>query len=342
MAFDVGFFRFAVPPWIGMNTRPPLPPQHVALHACAAVQAGAIGLLGLGMNHVGRPAGAGRAPGARRPAAPKAKAVIYIFLSGGLAQHDSFDMKPDAPDAIRGEFKPIATAHARHPDLRAPADAGRAQPPVGAGAVDGASVSRAFGRPPADAHRPDAAAAGLRRQQAQADRLALDRRDRQRGLPAAQQPAAGRRAARDADPSHGPRDSRPVRRRDGLAAQPDVRRGYAASTPRSYGAWPEYGFHHARGQREARGLHVSRRRTCRCPQGSDASRFNERLDLLESIGRQQAAARAGRRERTFDRHRQQAVSLLADRKTQQAFDVHAAPTPRRTIATAATRSAGRC
>jgi hypothetical protein len=40
---------------------------------------------------------------------PKAKAVIYIFLSGGLAQHDSFDMKPDAPDGIRGEFKPIAT-----------------------------------------------------------------------------------------------------------------------------------------------------------------------------------------------------------------------------------------
>ena len=35
---------------------------------------------------------------------------IYIFLSGGLAQHDSFDMKPDAPADIRGEFKPIATA----------------------------------------------------------------------------------------------------------------------------------------------------------------------------------------------------------------------------------------
>ena len=40
---------------------------------------------------------------------PRAKSVIYIFLSGGLAQHDSFDLKPDAPDNIRGEFKPIAT-----------------------------------------------------------------------------------------------------------------------------------------------------------------------------------------------------------------------------------------
>jgi Protein of unknown function (DUF1501) len=32
-----------------------------------------------------------------------------ILLSGGLGQHDSFDMKPEAPDKIRGEFKPIDT-----------------------------------------------------------------------------------------------------------------------------------------------------------------------------------------------------------------------------------------
>ena len=48
-------------------------------------------------------------PTSRRRKEPAAKAVIYIFLSGGLAQHDSFDMKPDAPDLIRGEFRPIAT-----------------------------------------------------------------------------------------------------------------------------------------------------------------------------------------------------------------------------------------
>jgi hypothetical protein len=35
--------------------------------------------------------------------------VIYIFLSGGLSQLDSFDLKPDAPADIRGEFRPIAT-----------------------------------------------------------------------------------------------------------------------------------------------------------------------------------------------------------------------------------------
>ena len=40
----------------------------------------------------------------------KAKSVIVILLSGGIGQHDSFDMKPDAPELIRGEFKPISTA----------------------------------------------------------------------------------------------------------------------------------------------------------------------------------------------------------------------------------------
>ncbi len=43
-------------------------------------------------------------------ASARGRAVIYIFLSGGLAQQDSFDLKPDAPEDIRGEFKPIATS----------------------------------------------------------------------------------------------------------------------------------------------------------------------------------------------------------------------------------------
>ncbi len=71
------------------------------------IQAGAIGLLGLGMNHVA--ALKALAAASPQPVAGKAKRVIYIFLSGGLAQHESFDMKPDAPAEIRGEFKPIAT-----------------------------------------------------------------------------------------------------------------------------------------------------------------------------------------------------------------------------------------
>lgn len=37
------------------------------------------------------------------------KAVIMVYLSGGLSHYDSFDMKPAAPAEVRGEFKPVAT-----------------------------------------------------------------------------------------------------------------------------------------------------------------------------------------------------------------------------------------
>ncbi len=43
------------------------------------------------------------------PARSSHKSVIMVYLSGGLAHQDTFDLKPDAPAGIRGEFKPIAT-----------------------------------------------------------------------------------------------------------------------------------------------------------------------------------------------------------------------------------------
>ena len=44
-----------------------------------------------------------------RAAAPRAKSMILVFLTGAPSHIDTFDMKPNAPEAIRGEFKPIAT-----------------------------------------------------------------------------------------------------------------------------------------------------------------------------------------------------------------------------------------
>jgi hypothetical protein len=38
------------------------------------------------------------------------KSVIVVYLSGGLAHQDTFDLKPNAPAEVRGEFKPIPTA----------------------------------------------------------------------------------------------------------------------------------------------------------------------------------------------------------------------------------------
>ncbi|HWB09810.1 MAG TPA: DUF1501 domain-containing protein [Pirellulales bacterium] len=54
---------------------------------------------------------AARAQGAAAGASgrPRAKSVILLLLTGGAAQQDTFDLKPDAPEAVRGDFKPIDT-----------------------------------------------------------------------------------------------------------------------------------------------------------------------------------------------------------------------------------------
>jgi hypothetical protein len=44
-----------------------------------------------------------------RPPRGRAKGVILLYLQGGPATQDMFDLKPDAPSGIRSEFKPIAT-----------------------------------------------------------------------------------------------------------------------------------------------------------------------------------------------------------------------------------------
>lgn len=40
----------------------------------------------------------------------RAKACIVLFLLGGPPQHETWDPKPNAPQEVRGEFRPIATA----------------------------------------------------------------------------------------------------------------------------------------------------------------------------------------------------------------------------------------
>jgi len=37
----------------------------------------------------------------------RAKSVILVYLGGGLSHHDSFDMKPEAIEDIRGKYQPI-------------------------------------------------------------------------------------------------------------------------------------------------------------------------------------------------------------------------------------------
>jgi len=69
------------------------------------LQVGYSGLLGVGLPTLF--ARRARAGAVSPPAAPKS--VIIVFLTGAASHLDMFDMKPDAPEAIRGEFRPIAT-----------------------------------------------------------------------------------------------------------------------------------------------------------------------------------------------------------------------------------------
>jgi len=77
-------------------------PLDVTLNRRQALVAGALGTVGLSLPRLLAAEGA----------TPKAKArsVLLIVPWGGPGQMDTLDMKPDAPEEIRGDFMPIATS----------------------------------------------------------------------------------------------------------------------------------------------------------------------------------------------------------------------------------------
>src|SRR5262249_47352496 len=71
---------------------------------------GGLSLLGLGLADSLRADETHRSPPAGAKAGKsfgKAKACILLYLYGSPSQLETFDMKPDAPAEIRGEFRPI-------------------------------------------------------------------------------------------------------------------------------------------------------------------------------------------------------------------------------------------
>jgi Protein of unknown function (DUF1501) len=70
------------------------------LHRRYLLKIGAFGLAGAAL------------PGLTQANPPRARArsVIFLYQFGGPSHHDTFDMKPDAPENIRGEFHPVATS----------------------------------------------------------------------------------------------------------------------------------------------------------------------------------------------------------------------------------------
>ena len=81
-------------------------PQSAARGRREFLRAGSLGLFGLGLNDLL----AGRAVAASPERIARAKACIVLFMWGGPAQQDTWDMKPDAPAEYRGEFQPISTS----------------------------------------------------------------------------------------------------------------------------------------------------------------------------------------------------------------------------------------
>ncbi|MCA9177370.1 MAG: DUF1501 domain-containing protein [Planctomycetales bacterium] len=295
----------ASPPW-----------HHPQVTRRAAIQAGSIGLLGLGMNHVdalrGADVGGGRYA--------RAKSVIYIFLSGGLAQHDSFDPKPDAPDDVRGEFKPIATQtpglqicehlpmlaqrseqwalvrslthpYNEHSDGHLVMMTGRSMLPPG--------FNRSTPKP---SDWPSIAAIANTVMQPPNNlppAVVLPERLVHRSGRVIPGQFAGLMGTHQ-DPWF-------------IDAAP-----FNAKT---YGAYPEYEFHHARG-RETTADMKFQAPNLSLPHGFTPGKLQDRLSLLGHLDDQRRAFDTAASVQTFDRHRQAVLSLLTDTETQKAFDVH--------------------
>jgi hypothetical protein len=297
--------------------------RHPAVSRRTAVQAGAVGLLGLGMNHWD---GLTEAVAGRTEAAGggSAKACIYIFLSGGLAQQDSFDLKPEAPDTVRGEFNPIATATpgieiCEHLPMLAQRSnrwslvrslthptnghtlghfymlTGRSTKPTGfrgdrqPRSTDWPSIASVVGDvvPPRNDNLPPAV-------------VLPERLVHWSGgtIPG----AYGGMMGRDRDPFF-------------IEAT-------SYGDPFWRGAYPEYTFHQLpKKNPTSREPTVFQAPNLKLEAGMPARRFQGRLKLLDSLDRQRRALEQSAETEQYDRHRQSAISLLADGKMRNIIDV---------------------
>jgi hypothetical protein len=281
-----------------------------------ALQAGAVGLLNLCLGELNA-LRSGEPPGSSRRSAG---GVIYIFLSGGLAQHESFDPKPDAPDAIRGEFGTIPT---RTPGFRVCEHL-----PLLASRSDKWACVRSL------THKTNDHSAGHHI-------MLTGRSDLPPGFnPSQPKPTDHPSLAAVATAVTRPRNNLPPaivlpeklvhnsgrvipgqfagvmgRHRDPWFLEASL------FESKAYGAYPQYEFDH-----QERAYAPKRKGfvipDLSLPEGVDPTRFDARLDVLRHIDRQRETldAAAG----TFDRSRQDAVSLLTDARVRKAFDLNRA------------------
>ncbi len=290
--------------------------DHAPVSRRAALQAGAIGLLGLGSNHLQGLRAATVADGATPSG--KAKSCIFIFLSGGLAQQDSFDMKPDAPEDIRGEFRPIST---KTPGLQICEHL-----PMLAERSELWAICRSLTHGSND--------------HSAAHHIMLTGHSQ---LPTGFQPNANSRSDRPSITSivgrtMGSQNNLPTAvvlperlvHNSGrvIPGQHAGQMGAAydpwmfAASPfhnTAYGAFPEYSFdHQQRGKGDDRTFQTPK---LTLPEGLGLREVSGRLELLETLRSQREQLERFAQVADFDRLRQGAVSLLTDQTVHQALDV---------------------
>lgn len=293
--------------------------QHVRMPRREAIQIGAVGILGLGMNHLAGLREARAADGLLPRG--KAKKCIFIFLSGGLAQHESFDMKPDAPEDIRGEFKPIAT---KTPGLQIcehlPMLADRSNKWAVCRSLTHGSNDHSAGHhimltghsqlpvgfDPNSPKRTDRASIASIVGYAQGRRNNLP--------PAVVLPERLVHSTGRVIPGQGSGEMGPQHEPWFIEASP------FHST--SYGAFPEFSFDHQdRGKPDQRLFQAPQ---LNLPAGLGMREVSGRLQLLDTLQHQARSLERHAETEQFDRLRQSTVSLLTDAKIHDAVDVRAA------------------
>ena len=288
--------------------------SHPGVSRRGALQVGAIGILGLGLNHLT----ALRQARAATPGEPgRAKSCIFIFLSGGLSQHESFDMKPEAPQDVRGEFRPTATrtpglqicehlpllarrsehwalcrslthgsnehSAAHHIMLTGRSDLPTGFSPNRSARTDHPSIAATLGRVAPRHNLPPAV-------------VLPERLVHSSGRVIPGQHAGAMGAAHDpwmveASPFHNT----------------------------SYGAYPEYSFDHQdRGKPDPRVFEAPQ---LNLPHGLGLRELGGRLELLQTLRQQRRALGQFAETEGFDALRQGAVTLLTDARVRQALDV---------------------
>lgn len=294
------------------------PYAHPLISRRTAVQAGAVGLLGLGSNHLS----ALREAAAATSTSATPRSVIYIFLSGGLGQHDSFDMKPLAPDNIRGEFQPIAT---RTPGIEIcehlPRLAARSHLWSLVRSLTHPSNDHSLGHHIMLTGRSTAPPTFNGNKPMPGDfpsiaSIAGDLTTRRNNLPpAVVLPERLIHRTGRVIPGQFAGEMGPRRDPWFIDASP--------FNSETYGAYPEYEFHHARGAERSKSLKFQAPNLS-LPEALTQGRLASRLDLLKGIDHQRAQLEAAAVTEKFDRHRQSAISLLTDQQVRRAFDVTAA------------------